>query len=742
MISMVPRLWIQWGGLLRRALRIVCIALTVAGLAVTGWSLVRGHDLKTLSNVAGIVGSLGGTLGTFSTKMRTVRVDAQILDNTANNLAEIVATEARARRERLLGAEFRAIDIGYHYVPEPGRNAANAAERGSFREIAEYYRRLEPQRLVMTGSPGSGKTLLAIELMIQMLEDRAGRGRVPFLTSLSTWDTEIRFIDWLSEQIAAAHSLPLRLASALVEQGRIIAVLDGLDEMDAVNERAPRAEAALEQLITYHGPLVLTCRTDEYNALRARGCRLWDCALIEIDAVTSAQARDYLLSRAPDVTQWQDIVEDIQQVRSGALAATLTTPWLLTLASTIALAEGSPRMLARFVGAAAHDGGTSLEEQLLEHCVPSLTRLHPVGNGRYYDGAHVQLWCSRLARFLKDSGGRTIAGHVVSGTDIVLHQLWPLGGMRKPRLVTAALTVALWLPLLGTATASFAIRGYLPFPGIWALLIAVVPPAMAAWGGLGYWLQPRQIVVRRLLTANGAKRFGLSLMLGCLLAVSGAVAFSPQFGVAYATGFVLVCGFGLPMSVRWDIHLEATLSTALLVALALGAGAGALGSTRGMSAGLLAGLAAGAVALFVSVRFGIRLARRQGGGLPDDEPGTPGPLTALRGDLMAGNIAGVIAGGVAFVIAWQAPWLALPLPLAILLGAAAFLAAGPGFVAETSRRYLAMLLVTRRRLPWRLGRFLDWASQAGILRTAATAYQFRHSRLQHWLARAGNSRQP
>lgn len=72
-------------------------------------------------------------------------------------------------------------------------------------------------------------------------------------------------------------------------------------------------------------------------------------------------------------------------------------------------------------------------------------------------------------------------------------------------------------------------------------------------------------------------------------------------------------------------------------------------------------------------------------------------------------------------------------PLASALAAVTFgLASVPASV-----RYIVFLLFTRfgqHRLPWRLGRFLHWATQVGIMRTAGTAYQFRHRELQDWLA--------
>lgn len=53
---------------------------------------------------------------------------------------------------------------------------------------------------------------------------------------------------------------------------------------------------------------------------------------------------------------------------------------------------------------------------------------------------------------------------------------------------------------------------------------------------------------------------------------------------------------------------------------------------------------------------------------------------------------------------------------------------------STARQYGVFLLFSLRRLPLRLGRFLDWACTAGLLRHSGPAYQFRHAELQAWIA--------
>ena len=54
-----------------------------------------------------------------------------------------------------------------------------------------------------------------------------------------------------------------------------------------------------------------------------------------------------------------------------------------------------------------------------------------------------------------------------------------------------------------------------------------------------------------------------------------------------------------------------------------------------------------------------------------------------------------------------------------------------------SRYRLAMLILfLQGRLPWRIVTFLQWNYSAGLMRVSGLSYQFRHLRLQNWLAQA------
>jgi hypothetical protein len=99
----------------------------------------------------------------------------------------------------------------------------------------------------------------------------------------------------------------------------------------------------------------------------------------------------------------------------------------------------------------------------------------------------------------------------------------------------------------------------------------------------------------------------------------------------------------------------------------------------------------------------------------------------LGGPMVVGVIAGVVTGGAAYKVTTPRRTFRTTLRPAVRGERQVNSSAAPG------RRYLAFLVSSRGRLPWRLGAFLDWACAAGMMRLAGTAYQFRHRELQQWL---------
>ncbi|MEU0187060.1 hypothetical protein ABZ312_38800 [Streptomyces sp. NPDC006207] len=554
---------------------------------------------------------------------------------------------------------------------------------------------------MVTGPAGAGKTVFALALILALLKTRADTDPVPVRIPVSLWDTTTPLETLLTQRLIEAYGWPTTQAAALVEHGMILPVLDGLDEMDPTlpdgtpDPDAPRARAALSHLDRYRvrgepGPVVLTCRTAHLHALTTRGT-LRDSAQITLAPVTPAHAITYLTTRAQDMSRWQPLIDHLTGHPTGALATLLSTPWRLCLTATVYHHDGNPPELT------THATAQALDEHLLARFIPAATRLRPhprssFGRQRTYHPDQVHRWLHHLTHALTPTttGPATTPVPVGAGTDLVLHQLWPLAGRTRVRILDAVLAVSavlLTLPLARTTTVPTLMASMIVLIAVWAALSAATarpePPGR----------------LRLSRPAIPSRTLGVGLKGGL------------AFGLPAGLGFGLPAGqaFGLPAGQAFG--LMGGLVVGLVVALVVG---------------LVVGLV---VALMVMLRSGLQAPpakeARPWGLLRDDL--VVQWVTGLVTGLVVGLVVGLVGALASGVEVGLAGWLASGLVVGLALG----LAGGQGDVVV--RRYAVFLLCSRGRLPFRLVVFLDWACEAGLLRYAGPAYQFRHRELQQWL---------
>ncbi|MET8630629.1 trypsin-like peptidase domain-containing protein [Kitasatospora sp. NPDC004669] len=707
----------------------VALALVVRQLA----SGASGTSPASVAAVAGLALSL--VLLLKSTAAPSKRTDRD-LTRAAAKLRSAFAGDVMARRQRLLGGAGRqsdAIDVSFRLAATSRLTPVGAASGGSFDTVADYFRSLAPPRLVITGPPGSGKTLLALELAHRLLADEPGQ-RLAFMVGIARWDPSVPFVDWMCEAVAEDYDgIDPALVRGLLLQGRLVPVLDGLDEMDIAAAGRERARKALGALADHPGPLVLACREDASTELEADGAWLPAAATVALETVGAAAAWEYLAAQEADLGLLEETGVRAGLGDPGSVFATvLNTPWMLSLTAAVSRSRSGAAALRAFAGrapteSAGRAGTQRLRALLLDQLIPAKVETH---TRRAYTEKSVNRWLSAIAHFLLTEGVPTQPGQERSRRDILPHRLWPICGDRAPRITAATLTLACWIPLYACLVLGLRANGYLPQPGVEMLALLTLLPAMSARSVSGRWVQPRDMELRRLRSALGVERLGYGLLFGGTAGLVTSLYVGPAFGLAFGGGFVFVFGLGLAISVRRDVDRPTLRWTGLASAFATAA----LAATIGHRFGVIGGWGGGAVALILAVTRAIAARQRDGadpGGLPDpDLSGVPTPATAVRRDFRAGLIAGSMVAGLALYTTLTQPWFAVPLPLALATTASSGLAAGPGFVAEVSRVYAGMLLVARGRLlPWHLMAFLDWAQCEDLLRTTARAYQFRHDEL-------------
>ena len=127
--------------------------------------------------------------------------------------------------------------------------------------------------LLVLGEPGAGKTTTVLELARDLIARvrKSAHEPAPVVLALSTWRGVQRdFADWVIAELGLRYQVPKRTARSWLDDGRLVLLLDGLDEV-ALDRRAACVEAinAFEQ--AHHPPgLAVTCRVAEYNALSVK----------------------------------------------------------------------------------------------------------------------------------------------------------------------------------------------------------------------------------------------------------------------------------------------------------------------------------------------------------------------------------------------------------------------------------------------------------------------------------------
>jgi hypothetical protein len=531
----------------------------------------------------------------------TVRPDISAAD-AENELAAVVLAQAQVERSRLIGVDEAGDQAAnVRFVKGSGRfREVGGASEGDLASVLEYYLSLSPGRLVVLGDPGAGKTVLALELLIRLLERRQRESGipVPVLVSAAAYDISLPWGEWLAEHLAERFNMGTHVAASLVRDGRVLPVVDGLDEMDPFGD--PKRAGALVMALNSamqgrdRAAVVVNCRASEYRAL---GKAIDRATHIEMVPLTGCEAAEYLADQflgEEEKQRWEPVLAALRANPVGVLASQLATPWRLTLALTVFRDGGDPAEL--LPGPIIDPYAQRVDALLLGRYVPARVRLHSQQNG--YTLQQVEQWLTALA-----DGLFWQARHDRSATDIRLGDWWRPVAQRVIWLAHISLIAVLALPWLVVGV----IR-HLPFiAGIGGLVLLMAVVASMP-------ISPKRLELRRLATLRGFRTFagwgalGFAgwLVVGLALWLAGVVGLGRGLAVGLAAGLPAGLGTGFLLGVedrspkalgpRDIIRADGRygLMVVLIVGLALGFGAGfAYGPAVGLAASLTGGLAFG-----------------------------------------------------------------------------------------------------------------------------------------------------
>jgi TIR domain/NACHT domain len=181
--------------------------------------------------------------------------------------------------------------------------------------------------LLILGAPGAGKSTLLFGLARQLVDQAlADEIRLlPVIFRLSSWAIRRPILaDWMVEQLAHTYDVPRHLAERWVKEGRLLPLLDGLDEVEETARLACIA-AINDYHRTHLAPLVVCSRQAEYKVATERERLALQNAVI-VQPLCNKQIEDYLSAVGPS---FLGVRVALQQ--EHALWKLATTPLMLSV---------------------------------------------------------------------------------------------------------------------------------------------------------------------------------------------------------------------------------------------------------------------------------------------------------------------------------------------------------------------------------------------------------------------------
>lgn len=242
----------------------------------------------------------------------------------------------------------------------------------------------------------------------------------------------------------------------MVRAGKVLPVLDGIDEMDDDTTAGNRARALLDRLNERewaHRPVVVLCRSAEFDDLARKGDDngLHGAATVTLDPLDTGQPADYLTRFQHRVhakhPAWDRLVTHLREHTDTPLAVTVRNPWMLGLSATVL--HRIPQTALALLDCPTAD---AVRDGLFAGQIPAaIAGTDDTAKFRDYTSDNVEKWLRTLARHLEH---RRDLGR--NGTAIRLDEIWEIAGTNRIRLLHALVVILLGGLVFGLMSGLFA----------------------------------------------------------------------------------------------------------------------------------------------------------------------------------------------------------------------------------------------------------------------------------------------
>ncbi|MGW1886825.1 NACHT domain-containing protein [Streptomyces sp. NPDC001970] len=315
--------------------------------------------------------------------------------------------------------------VGNRDVTDPWTTAPEP-DGGDLADLEELFTRLPRGRLVVLGAAGAGKSVVALRLARVLLDSESAGRPLAVVLPIAGWDPTVDGPwRWAAARIAGLYpelgrTEPERLAvaEALLNQGRILPVLDGFDELPA--DYRGRALRELNAALGADRRLVLTSRPQEYaDAVEATNV-LSGATVVELCPLTAGQLTEFLprtsrhtVTDGHTVTKWDLVLGRLRDPGSDgaarALRQALSTPLMVGLArAAYSDTDADPRDL---LDVDLFPDRQAVEDHLLDAFVPAVYGI-PLDDREArgpWSAAQAERWLGFLARHLQRTRSQELA---------------------------------------------------------------------------------------------------------------------------------------------------------------------------------------------------------------------------------------------------------------------------------------------------------------------------------------------